>query len=478
MRFIRHAAVLLVASSIIAGCVTDPVTGERHVSVVNWTPEEERQLGRDIAPNVESQFEAVYLDPEARRYLGDVIAEMIRHSVRREDFEFNFKILNSSIPNAFALPGGHVYITRGLLTLLESEAQFVSVMGHELGHVEHQHSMRNQGRLSGVAMAPLRRVVSMTRGLPGENVVGLAAGVASAPLAIWGLQFNREQELEADRRGVFFSATMDYDPREGKKTFELFERLEAQAGAGAGELSWLRSHPLNQDRVDEIEATVAHEYPQLAQKPENEFRHDGEVFGAILERLRARAPGYAHLDEGVAMLGAATLTPANLSSAKAKLDEAAELLPAEPLISIARGEAAILEKDMEGAQAQFEAAAVLCQKSAPEDGHWKVDLYLGILALEPGKAPSKTNAQNKSDSENKRDAPKSDTQNSAEKALTHLTTASERFPQNPAVHLYLAMAYEKLGRRESASAAYRKAMDLSPTDSEVYKQARAGRSRL
>ena len=92
--------VVVVGLATLSGCVTDPVTGERHISVMRWTPEEERELGSKIGPTVESQFDVVYLDAEASRYLGGVVAEMIRHSVRHKDFDFHFKILNSSAPNA------------------------------------------------------------------------------------------------------------------------------------------------------------------------------------------------------------------------------------------------------------------------------------------------------------------------------------------------------------------------------------------
>jgi predicted Zn-dependent protease len=436
----------------LAGCVRDRVTGEQRVSLVHWTPEEEIRIGREQSPDIESLFDAIAPDAEANRQLGDLVRELVGHSVRRGDFDFRFKVLNSSVPNALALPGGFVYITRGLLEKLESEGQLVSVMGHELGHVEHQHSMQNlsRGRISGIFTAPLRLGVSLTEGLPGEGVVGLAAGLAATPLALWGLKFSREQELEADERGVFFSATMGYDPREGLKTFRMFERLERESGA-EGELAWFRTHPVNEDRIAHIEETVAKTYPQLRSKAASDFRQDSAAFGAVLAKFRERAPAYKLYDEAVALLGKEKRTPEDLGKAVAKLEEAGGRLPDEPLVAIARGEAAILKEEKAAARAQFVAAVELYEKLVPGDGHWKPHFYLGVLDLQAKEAAS---------------------------ALAHLEEAARRVPGQPAVQLVLGRAYEESGNRVGARAAYRKVLEQAPSDSELHREARERLRRL
>src|SRR4029453_12798217 len=119
---------------------------EKRFAMVQWSVKEEQALGDQAAPNFEQQFDGALADAAGKESLGSVIKEMAGHSVRKDDFAYQFEILNSSEPNAFALPGGYVYITRGLLEHLESEGEFVGILGHELGHVEHQHSMLQQNK--------------------------------------------------------------------------------------------------------------------------------------------------------------------------------------------------------------------------------------------------------------------------------------------------------------------------------------------
>jgi len=441
-----YTVALLVLASTASSCVTDPVTGKSRFSLVNWSPEEELELGKEAAPNVESQFDAIDPDPEANRRLGKLIGEMVTYSVRKDDFEFRFKILNSSIPNAFALPGGFVYITRGLLELLESEGQFISVMGHELGHVEHQHSMSNQsrGRFTGVLTAPFRGVAALTRGLPGGKVVGLAAGVAVAPLAIWGLKYDRGQELEADERGVFFSAEMGYDPREGMKTFETFERLEKESG-GASAPSWLRTHPLNDARIGNIEKIIARNYPELLKKPESEFREASPDFEAVLDRFKQQAPAYALYDEAMTFITDPEVTPADFEKAEKNLEKAHVSVPDEPLFLIAKGEAALVKEHWDLARPYFVSALALYNRLSPSDSHWKAHFYLGVVKLHAKEPQS---------------------------AIKDLEAARRLFPLNPSVHFFLGQAYEASGDRDAARAAYRQTMDLSPPDSETHREAR------
>ncbi len=444
----RNAAALVALTFAVGGCVTDPVTGKAHISLVRWSPQDELRAGREYSPNVESQFDAVHPDAEATRVLGGLVSEMVTHSVRRDDFQFRFKILNSSIPNAFALPGGYVYITRGLVALLESEGQFISVMGHELGHVEHQHSMRNQsrGKVTGVLTSPLRVATSLVHGLPGENIVGLAAGVVVAPLALWGLKFNRGQETEADERGVYFAAEMGYDPREGAKTFELFERLENESSSSSvsSELAWFRSHPLNSDRIDNIQKTIARKYPQLLRAADREFRQSSDSFLTVLERFRKQAAAYGIYDEAITVLTDSEVTPADFEKAEASIERAQSLVPEEPLFLVGKGEAAITRKDWAAARSHFSKALDLYDRLTPGDSHWKAHFYLGFLGLEAKQIKV---------------------------ATEHLLTARKLFPLQPLVNLFLGRAYEIDGKRALAKAAYKNAMDASPSDSEVYRAA-------
>ena len=435
----------------VGGCATDPVTGKSHFSAVHWTNAEEVEIGGEAAPNVESQFEAIAPNREANEVLGKLISEMVSHSVRKDDFEFRFKVLNSSVPNALALPGGFVYVTRGLLQMIESEGQFISIIGHELGHVEHRHSMANQSRarVTGFFTAPFRLVVGLTSGLPGSRVVGVAAGVVVAPLGLWGLKYNRDQETESDERGVFFAAAMRYDPNEGIKTFEMFERLEQ--AAGGSELSWGRTHPLNKDRVQNIEKIIARSYPGLLNKPQSQFRQSSVRFSRVIERFKRMVPAMKLYDDAQVLLAKPDVSPAELEKAQAKLDEARSVLPDEPLVHIGLGEADFLKQKFDDAKAHLIEARAIYDRQSPGDSSWKVHFYLGVIHLH-----------------------EKDNRTAAEQLLI----ATQRFPLHPAPHLFLGIAYEAGGQSERARKAYRKTLLLTSQDSELQTEARVRMRKL
>ena len=436
----------------LAACVTDAVTGKRRYAPVQWDVAEELELGRESAPNVESQFDAAYPDPLVNEELGKIVAQLVALSPRKDDFEFRFEVLNSSIPNAFALPGGLVYITRGLLQELETEAEFIAVLGHELGHVEHRHSMLNQskGAVTGLITRPLGAVA---RRLPiGGRIVGAAAGVVAAPSVLFGLKFSREQELEADQRGVYFCAELGYDPREFMRVFELFERMEQESGGGS-EFSILRTHPLNKNRVEGIEKTLEDDYPELAQRDNASFRRSSPRFAEILEGFHTRKEAYAFYDRALSRVGdqPEDIDQDILEAAKADLHAARTLVPDEPLFQLFEGELALAAEDYEGALQHFVEAHAIYERRTPGKGHWKVPFFLGAMALEAGQVKD---------------------------AIEYLVMAEARFPLNGMISFALGRANEAKGDAEAARAAYERAEQHLPGDSPLKKEARRRRKEL
>ena len=447
-RFLSAVVLLHLAAS----CVTDAVTGERRYAPVRWSAAEELEIGRESAPNIEAQFDAPYPDPALEADLAEIVAQLVEHSPRKDDFEFRFTVLNSSIPNAMALPGGFVYITRGLLQELQSEAEFIAVLGHELGHVEHRHSMLNQsqGVLTGLVVRPLGAVA---RRLPiGGRVVGAAAGIVAAPSVLLGFRFSRQQELEADRRGVDFCAELGYDPGEFTRVFELFERLEEESGSG-GEFAIFRTHPLNETRVKGVQKTLEREYPELLQRDPGSFRQSSERFEAILQGFRERAPAYGHYDRALARLGDGAEAPAPeaLEAAGEDLRAARERLPDEPLFLLLQGELALAAEQIEVALDSFLEAHALYERRSPGRGHWKAPFYLGAMALEAGQV---------------------------EEAIGFLELAEERYPMNGLISFALGRAYEEAGRTQAAREAYERAERYLPEGSSPRKEARRRKKEL
>jgi len=444
----RLPVLLLLLLCGLCSCITDAVSGQRRYAPVQWTAEQERELGRESAPNIQSQFDALYPDTGVNEELGRIVAQLVEESPRRDDFDFHFEVLNSSIPNALALPGGYVYITRGLLQELESEAEFVAVLGHELGHVEHRHSMLNasQGAVTGLIVRPLGAVA---RRLPvGGGLVGATAGIIAAPSVLLGLSFSRKQELEADRRGVYFCAELGYDPREFERVFDVFERIETEAGAKS-EFSILRTHPMNEARVKAIRKTLKADYPELLARDHADFRESSPRFLTILEGFQRREGAYDRYDEAQARFAAKGVDRENpgrevIDAARGDLREARRLVPDEPLFAIFEGELAMLAKEDRRAVGAFAEAHGLYERRTPGKGHWKPPFYLGAFSLEDGRAGD---------------------------AVFYLELAESRFPMNGTISFVLARAYEQAGEAGAAREAYARALEHLPPGVEMRKEA-------
>ncbi len=461
MRRRRPASLVLATLQLVlplaaASCVTDKVTGERRFALVTWTTAEEQRIGDSAAPNFEQQFGGGLPDAASQRYLAGVVAEMTSHSVRKDDFPWKFEILDASEPNAFALPGGYVYVTRGLLQNLESEGEFVAVLGHELGHVEHQHSMLQQNKaIAGTVLVSLIGVGEelLQKDPDQPHYVSALAGMA-VPLGL--LHFSREQESEADLRGVHFAHAMGYDPREMKKTFEYFERLERQAGSSTP--SFLRDHPTNETRIAEIDRTIEKRCPEVISKSPAAFRSPpgpNDRFVQIVASLKKKAPAYQKHDEATALLAKSEGDAAALGKALELANQACNELPGEPLFQCLAGEIEYSRGGGDRGRARFEKARAAMKFGASAGGsggpsgpsgkeYWKPVFYLGVLDVEAGHA-----------------AP----------AVANLRRAAELFPDQPLAAYYLGRAHELNHDSAAATAAYEQVTQLAPAESALHQKA-------
>ena len=243
----KYLAIICFATLIhlAAGCARNPVTGKRQV--VLMSEKDEIALGRESDPQIISQF-GLYPDTALQNFLSSKGEQVVAIS-HRPKLDFNFRILNSEVNNAFAVPGGYVYLTRGILAYLNSEADFVGVLSHEIGHVTHRHSVeqhRNMilgqvGILAGVILVPQ---------------LGNMIGTMSTGLQLLLLKNSRDAEREADELGVEYSTRIGYDAREMAKFFNTIERQ--RVGTEAAELPELLStHPNPGDRFNTVNRLAA-----------------------------------------------------------------------------------------------------------------------------------------------------------------------------------------------------------------------------
>lgn len=325
-----RAVVLLLALAILplalGGCCTDPVNGESYFCLGEMSNAEEGQLGESYMPNFIAQSGGVYPDPELGSYLGEIVIDRMALRSHRPDLPWEFTILNTSQINAFALPGGKVFVTRGLLSELQTEAQFAHLMGHEIGHVSHKHFSRGQGRAALFAL--LLGVVTEVEGAIDEGdgfpIASTAVGVAGQ---LTLMKFSRSQELQSDVRGVDYAILAGYDPREGRKTFETFLEIKRRGGREENFIDDLLStHPLDSRRIEELDEYITTTYPAIAGMG---LDIDGPRWRPLLARVQDAQRTYDDHDAALALISryGEESDPALLSQAAQKLERGAAALP-------------------------------------------------------------------------------------------------------------------------------------------------------
>jgi predicted Zn-dependent protease len=231
--------------------VVNPATGQAEFTAMS--PAQELQIGEEQHPQVLMQFGGAYEDPELQAYVTQV-GERLAAVSELPDLDFTFTVLNSDVVNAFALPGGYVYITRGLLALADDEAELAGVMAHEIGHVTARHSAQRYSRgvlaQGGLAIGTI--LAAVLGGGAAADLVQQAGGVgAQAYLA----GYSRDQEFQADELGVRYLARAGYDPTAMSSFLDTLERNDQLMRRLAGRdeadpaSSWFATHPRTPDRV-------------------------------------------------------------------------------------------------------------------------------------------------------------------------------------------------------------------------------------
>ena len=263
--------VLLVMAVGSSGCVTtgtNPVSGNTRAYAYSW--EEEVKLGGEADKQIQQQY-GIYEDENLQQYVDGVAQKVLAEShMRRPDTpakfrntEFTFRVLDSPIINAFALPGGYVYVTRGLLAHLNNEAQLAVVLGHEIGHVAGRHSSKQAAKqqfMQGILMGGAIAGQAAFGGNVAENVLGLGSNAAQ----LLSLRYSRDNERESDHLGVEYAARAGYDAAEGAAFFTSLKRKSEQAGQAIP--TWQSTHPDPGRREDTI-VQLAREWDQKLSGP-------------------------------------------------------------------------------------------------------------------------------------------------------------------------------------------------------------------
>jgi predicted Zn-dependent protease len=239
-------AILLLLVVLVASCATNPVTKEREFTLMSES--QEIAMGRESDAQVRAEM-GVYNNAELSTYVSEIGLRLAKLS-ERPTLPWQFTVVDQPAINAFALPGGFIYITRGILPFLDDEAELAGVLGHEIGHVTARHSVRQYTRTVGgvVALGALGVFVPAARpfGQISEQALGLLF-----------LKYGRNDELQADQLGARYEASGGWDPAGVPGMLSTLGLLDEASGDRKGIPNWLSTHPEPLARVAEIKPTVS-----------------------------------------------------------------------------------------------------------------------------------------------------------------------------------------------------------------------------
>ena len=246
-------AVIIALASYLGYCMkqqTNSITGE--VQNISLSPSEEIAIGLNSAPQMMAEFGGEYPNPKVQALMDQVGEKLLRNSVAgKSEYQFDFHVLaDDQTINAFALPGGQVFITMGLLKRLKTEDQLACVVGHEIGHVIGRHGAEHMAKQE------------LTQGLIGAAQVATAdannpngsAQIAAFVGNMINMKYGREDEIESDNFGVQFLLSAGYDPN---AMIEVMEIL-AEAANGQRQPEFMSSHPSPENRIQKLKETIAY----------------------------------------------------------------------------------------------------------------------------------------------------------------------------------------------------------------------------
>lgn len=364
----------LLATALLTACgttVVNPVTGEAERTVMD---EQAEVAEGQKAHQAVIKEQGVYDNPKLQAYVNDVGQKLAAQS-HRAHLSWTFTVLDSPEINAFALPGGYVYVTRGIMAYLDSEAELAGVMGHEIGHVTARHGAQRATRQRnagfGVIAATVLGAVLEGAGVRGAtDLVGQASQTVAAGYVA---SYSREQESQADELGAEYLARNHYDPQNMVDVIALLknqERFAADTARAEGRpapsgSNWLSSHPSNEQRLADIRNIALQYQGQRGVQYSDDGRArylqaiEGMGFGDSREQGVVRGANFYHEPLGIALTAPAGWRVQNTASAIGVVNQAGDaglvikLVPQE----LGTSHEAILRKLLGNDQSRLDARA-------------------------------------------------------------------------------------------------------------------------
>ena len=285
---------LVISTLLLSGCSTNRATGKQSFTAF-MSEEDEARIGAEEHPKMLQAFGGTYDDAALEAYVRAIGRKLVAKS-ELPDAEFQFFVLNDDTVNAFALPGGYVYVSRGLIALCEDEAELAGVIGHEIGHVTARHSAQRHSSAQATnigltAVGILGSIFGAPTGL--NNVVSFGAQAALQ-------SYSRNQELEADRLGARYMSRAGYSPA---ALTDFFAKLDMQngieadkAGKSRDNYSVMSTHPRTSERIEQARTLARTNMPKGAKRERALFlsQVDGLIFGKDPKEGFMRGDSFVH----------------------------------------------------------------------------------------------------------------------------------------------------------------------------------------
>jgi predicted Zn-dependent protease len=267
-RLFAVSALILVLILAVIACAVNPVSGKKEIMF--FSEQQEIAMGQETDKSIRQQF-GIYEDKALNDYVNRIGQSMVPLS-HRPKLKHQFAVLDTPVVNAFAAPGGFIYVTRGILALMNSEAELAAVLGHEMGHVAARHSMK---QMSDQLLAQIGLIVGSVI----SKDIRKFAGVASIGMQLLFLKFSRSDEYQADALGIRYARQAQYAPGEMLRFFSALENMSAE-GSRHKIPTFLSTHPMTSDRIAKVKEQISSQDARLAIKGEEYLRRlDGMVYG-------------------------------------------------------------------------------------------------------------------------------------------------------------------------------------------------------
>ncbi|HEX2206215.1 MAG TPA: M48 family metalloprotease [Longimicrobium sp.] len=239
----RAGAAVALLCAVAAGCAVNPVTGQRQLALISEA--QEIQIGQQAAREVSQQLGLV--DNQALQQYVDRIGKQLAAESERPDLPWSFAVVEDPTPNAFALPGGFIFLTRGMMDLMDSEAELAAVLGHEIGHVTARHSVTQ------ISRAQLAQLGLGLGSVLFPSAAQSFGGLAQTGMQLLFLRYGRDAERQADELGFRYALHEGFEVREMDDVFATL--LRVGEASGRSEIpSWLASHPAEPERIRAAQA--------------------------------------------------------------------------------------------------------------------------------------------------------------------------------------------------------------------------------